>query len=103
MRYAFFLYPDCTVGSGISPDRHPFGRSRTVTAGGELHPAPKITFSIARFSCLSTVFCEIALIGGDGKRVAALVFGMSLMTVHPAVIHLVYLQKGQKPFPQIDI
>ena len=34
-----FFHPDCTVGSGITPDQ-PFG-SRTITAGREFHPALK--------------------------------------------------------------
>jgi hypothetical protein len=37
---SIFFHPDCTVGSGIAPDR-PEG-SRTFTAGRELHPALKI-------------------------------------------------------------
>jgi hypothetical protein len=36
------FHPDCTVGSGVSPDLltpPEGGRSRAVTAGGEFHPA----------------------------------------------------------------
>ena len=36
-----FSHPDFTVGFGISPNR-PIKGSRTLTAGGEFHPAPKI-------------------------------------------------------------
>lgn len=30
-----------TVGTGITPVQSPKGESRTITAGRELHPAPK--------------------------------------------------------------
>jgi hypothetical protein len=36
-----FFHPDFTVGFGISPNR-PFSRFAGFTAGGELHPAPKM-------------------------------------------------------------
>ena len=36
----FFFHPDCTVGSGISPDQPK--RLAGFTAGGEFHPALKI-------------------------------------------------------------
>jgi len=38
---ATFSHPDCTVGTGIAPVPAP-KRSRAVTAGRELHPAPKV-------------------------------------------------------------
>jgi hypothetical protein len=43
-----FFHPDCTVGSGITPDR-PFGSRTefiTITAGKELHLALKIVINI---------------------------------------------------------
>ena len=40
-RLTFFSHPDCTVGSGISPDRAPRRGLAGPTAGGESHPALK--------------------------------------------------------------
>ena len=42
-----FFHPDFTVGTGIAPVPAHM-RSRTVTAGGEFHPALKILFSSSK-------------------------------------------------------
>ena len=39
-----FFHPDCTVGSGISPDHA--SRLAGFTAGREFHPALKISFCL---------------------------------------------------------
>jgi hypothetical protein len=37
----YLLYPDYTVGTGITPVQLHHCRSRPITAGRELHPAPE--------------------------------------------------------------
>ena len=50
-----FYHPDYTVGFGIAPNQPVFTGSQALTAGGELHPAPKninfkyILYYIIRF------------------------------------------------------
>jgi hypothetical protein len=42
LHFRIFSHPDCTVGSGISPDQSCHAGVAGYTAGGEFHPAPKI-------------------------------------------------------------
>ena len=63
-----FFHPDCTVGPGISPDHA--SRLAGFTAGGELHPALKISFThdfydstMWRFCQMGCVKCSLALLG----------------------------------------
>lgn len=37
----YLLYPDFTVGNGITPYQLSNDRSWTITTGRELHPAPE--------------------------------------------------------------
>jgi len=46
-----FSHPDSTVGTGITPVQFQklctkLQKSRAITAGGEFHPAPKITLMV---------------------------------------------------------
>ena len=51
----FFFHPDCTVGSGISPDQPK--RLAGFTAGGEFHPALKIILILYTcFRCCQHLF-----------------------------------------------
>ena len=53
--YSIFFHPDFTVGFGISPNQLSLAGLwiAPITAGGELHPAPKITVHLPMIISLS--------------------------------------------------